>query len=456
MATHALLLVAVGGILWCVVRVNLMSAADRSLARRAGRMTARFQEDPDRFEQLGFRGQPYDSGRTDRSTQPALPLSLPDLLRARLVRLDGNPFSARDPAPPLDRSAILRAAAGHEIYTTVRLQGQDVRVISNPVMRGHAVVGIVQLAVPLQDSQRELAGLTRALVMLIPVALLLSGLSGVFFTARMMHPVRRMAHAAREIGAHNLSERLPEVGDDEFTDLARAFNALLRRLERAFEQERLFIADASHELRTPLTAILAHTSLAMEGERTPAAYRRAVEGTQRSAMLMNRIVQDLLLLARLDTGRASLSLSPISIRSVLEDAVEMVKGYSKASIQLVCDAHSPEVCADADHLLRLFVNLLDNAARHTPEDGKITVASERAPGIIRITVSDTGVGIDPAHLPYLQDRFYRVEPARERAGGGAGLGLAICKSIVAAHSGTMSITSQPENGTCVTVTLPLL
>ncbi|HLV79309.1 MAG TPA: ATP-binding protein, partial [Chthonomonadaceae bacterium] len=206
----------------------------------------------------------------------------------------------------------------------------------------------------------------------------------------------------------------------------------------------------------PLTAILAHTSLSLQGERAPADYRRALEGTQRAAVVMNRIVQDLLLLARLDRGKEALALSPVTLRDVLEAAVEMVGGYAPASLELQEVPAVWQVCGDFDHLVRLFTNLLDNAARYTPAEGHITVSACREDGRVHVAVADTGAGIAAEHLPLLTERFYRVDAARTRGQGGTGLGLAICKSIVDAHAGRLEFESAPGVGTTVTVTLPLL
>lgn len=454
MGVQALVLVAMGVALWQVVRINLISAVDRSLQRRGEGITARWERRSDFFPPLmltPFLPRPPQPP----PTTPATPQNeRPERYRPRFFDDKGSPMFPNAIDPPWAQEGLHQDHQTH--FVTLKTKGDTVRVLTLPLKQNGQVIGHVQLASSLEETQQELRRLTQALLTLIPLALLVTGVSGMFLTAGIITPVRRMAQAARKIGAANLSDRLPVQGRDEFADLARTFNALLQRLDQAFQQERRFIADASHELRTPLTAILAHTSLSLQGERAPSDYRRALEGTQRAAVVMNRIVQDLLLLARLDRGKEGLALEPVSLQSVLEAAAEMVGGYAQASIDLQEVNSDWQVCGDFDHLVRLFANLLDNAARYTPAEGHITLSARRDDGRVHVAVADTGAGIAPEHLPLLTERFYRVDAARSRGQGGTGLGLAICKSIVDAHAGSLDIESAPGRGTTVTVTLPLL
>jgi signal transduction histidine kinase len=256
-------------------------------------------------------------------------------------------------------------------------------------------------------------------------------------------------------------------GHDELSELAATFNGMLGRLEQAFlrlalalEQQRRFTADASHELRTPLTIIKAHTSLALEEERTNQEYRQALVAADRAADATTRIVQDLLLLARADAGQLRPEAPPAGmrrptpIREVLDSAAEAFRGPAIAPIRIELPDPSPAVPGDRSQLVRLFSNLLENAVRHTPPDGRIVVSvAEQPPGLV-VRVADTGEGISPEHLPHVCERFYRVDAARTRRQGGTGLGLAICASMVEAHGGSLAIDSVVGRGTTVTVRLP--
>lgn len=297
---------------------------------------------------------------------------------------------------------------------------------------------------------------------LIPVALLIAGVGGAFLTNRMIQPVRQMTRTAEQVSAEDLSGRLPIQGNDEFADLASTFNKMMGRLQEAFthlklliEQQRRFTADASHELRTPLTVIKAKTSLTLRGDRSPEEYRQALDSIDRAADTMNRLVQDLLLLARSDTGQLGLNLTPITVQDVLEPAAEIVQKPGSATITLNMPDAPVKVCGDLHALIRLFTNLMENALQHTPPGGKVIIDVESGEEMVSISVRDMGDGIPPEHLPHVFERFYRADASRTRTSGGTGLGLAICKSIAEAHHGTISIDSTLGEGTLVKVMLPL-
>jgi len=301
--------------------------------------------------------------------------------------------------------------------------------------------------------------MTTTFLSLIPVVLLVAGLGGAFLTDRALRPVRRIAWAANRMEAEDLSQRLPVIGDDEFAALAETINGMLGRLETSFakqeqlfEQQRRFAADASHELRTPLTIIKANTSLSLSEPRTAPEYEKTLRAVDTAADRMTRIVQDLLLLARADAGQSVYPLAPTPLAEVLQSAAGPLSDTGNAPIQV--DLPEPLfVLGHADSLTRLFSNLLENAVRHTPADGHITVTAKRLGTQIVVEIADTGTGIAPEHLPHVTERFYRVEAARSRAQGGTGLGLAICRSIADAHSGTLVVSSVLGHGTTVRVTL---
>jgi signal transduction histidine kinase len=217
---------------------------------------------------------------------------------------------------------------------------------------------------------------------------------------------------------------------------------------------RRFTADASHELRTPLTRIKASASRMLSGERSPDECRAAFRTVDQAADAMERLIQQLLFLASGDAGHLASQHSRLDLVPLLEDAADAVTQPGTAPIALELPAEPLEIQGDADHLYRVFVNLLQNAVRHTPPEGRITVGAgiEKEATVVR--VADSGEGIPAEHLPHLGERFYRVDRARARQTGGSGLGLAISRTIVAAHGGQLSIESEVGKGTVVTVSLP--
>ncbi len=374
----------------------------------------------------------------------------------------GPPQEAGTPPAPWDSQTYALSAQGRQMSSTVQVGGAPLRVLSFPLRREGRIVGVGQFAAPLTPLRQEVGRMTRTLLTLIPLALLIAGLGGAFLTDRALRPVRAITLAAGRIEAANLSERLPVTGSDEFSALAHTFNAMLARLagsfdrlEQAYEQQRRFTADASHELRTPLTIIKANTSLALLNGGTAADYRLALEAADKAADRTGRLVQDLLLLARADAGEQPLRREAVWLDALLAQAVEAVHAPRQAAIRLCLPDAIPSVPGDADALLRLFTNLLENAARHTPPGGQITISALSDARTATVTVTDTGEGVAPEHLPHVFERFYRADAARSGGRGGTGLGLAICRSITDAHGGTITLESRVGAGTVVRVTLPV-
>ena len=454
----ALILVALGFALRYTLEVTLTRSVDRSMAGFSSMVERSVASSPtiDAALPRRMRGRPDRPDDQRTSTDP-----LAGRLWPRVLAVSGNPLLGRFPDTMLTRAGFDASAQGMTDYRTIRIQGIDVRVMSFPLVKGGRVVGVLQLAHEMTDIDQELNALTRVLLTLIPLGILVAGIGGAFLTVRAMQPVRQMTAAASKIEAQNLSERLDVSGHDEFSTLAETFNGMLDRLEQAFrrleqmyEQQRQFTGDASHELRTPLTIIKANASLILARPRTKDEYLQAIKVIDQAADRTNRILQDLLMLARADAGQLDVPMETVSVASVLEDTTALFMRDSGPSILLSPVAKELSVRGNEGMLARVFENLLSNAVRHTPQSGEIRVQADRSGDAVSIVVADSGEGIDPDHLPRLTERFYRADPARSRAQGGTGLGLAICQSIVDAHSGTLVIESTPGVGTSVTVALP--
>ena len=470
-AILALVLLLLGFAFRLIVQANLLSALDRSMETRGDRAVRRWEglSGADRAALLqSARLQPDRRGR--RALWPELfpgavtPNSLSESdsedapkvasFRPKVLDLLGRDYVLQTPDSPWDAAAFAEAVRGREVFGTVGTRRGQARVFSVPLRENGRIVAVVQIARPLAGVRYEVWTITRALLMLIPLALLAAGLSGALLTSGAIRPVRTLRLAASKIGARNLSERLPVSGGDEFAELAAAFNQTLDRVESAYEQQRRFTSDASHELRTPLTVIRGNASLALARERTTPEYKQALEKVSRVAETMSQTIEDLLLLARADAGQFQIDLAPIRLADVLETVREGAAVPNAPSIVLALS--NPELCVlgNSGQLTRLFTNLVGNAVRHTPLEGRITLGADVKETLVIITVQDTGEGIAPKHLPHVRDRFYRADAARAQDTGGTGLGLAICQSIVEAHQGTLEIESVLGLGTVVRVTLP--
>jgi heavy metal sensor kinase len=284
----------------------------------------------------------------------------------------------------------------------------------------------------------------------LPVVLILTAFGGIFMANRALHPVETINNTMQAIHASDMSQRIPNEGaNDELSRLRDTLNAMLDRLENAFERERRFTADASHELRTPLTVIKGQIGVTLSRERQNEEYQASLEALQGETDRLIRLANDLLLMARLDASQ-TWEAEEVNLSDLLEAVLEQVRVLAdEKGIEL--SATIPEAImmqGMIDHLIRLFLNLLDNAVKYTAKGGKVSVVLEEG---LRVTITDTGQGIAPEDLPNLFRRFYRA--GRERSGG-AGLGLAIAQQIVRLHSGSIQIESRLKNGTKVIVILP--
>jgi two-component system, OmpR family, phosphate regulon sensor histidine kinase PhoR len=231
----------------------------------------------------------------------------------------------------------------------------------------------------------------------------------------------------------------------------------LRRLETVRTE---FVANVSHELRTPLTAIHGYLETLLGGGLDePADARRFLEIVFRHTERLGRLLDDLGDLSDIELGRVHLQLGPVAVGDVVESVLAIMRaraGTRGVTLTSELPSDLPEVTADHDRLEQILINLVDNAVKYTDAGGRVTVSARRRDGVVEIAVADTGVGIPPADLPRITERFYRVDRARSRELGGTGLGLAIVKHLVIAHGGELTIESQPGRGTTVRVSMPVV
>jgi heavy metal sensor kinase len=287
--------------------------------------------------------------------------------------------------------------------------------------------------------------------------LILSGVGGMFLTDRTLKPVDQIAETARGIGESDLSRRIDIQSDDELGRLAGTLNGMIARLEVAFKKERQFVADASHELRTPLAIIQAESSLALEKSRSLEEYQRSLELVSQEVGFMSEIVGKMLLLARSDSGSEPVDFEDIRLKDLLTELVQDVEllVQEKGLTMTVGPMEDLKVRGDRTKLKQLFLNVLDNAIRYTPGGGTISASLARRDTSAIAAIADTGIGIPAEHLPFIFDRFYRVDRSRTAADGGTGLGLAIALSVAKMHGGAIEAESEPDKGTTFRVVLPL-
>jgi signal transduction histidine kinase len=275
--------------------------------------------------------------------------------------------------------------------------------------------------------------------------------------ARALAPIDKITRTALAISAKDLSARLglPET-DDEVGRLASTFDSMLARLDEAFQRERQFTSDASHELRTPLSAMQTIISSTNARKRAPKEYQQALDDLGQEAEHMRKLTEGLLHLARSDASRSTSRFESMDVGLLLSDVVESLRPLAdEKGLKLIAHVENEglTLAGDSDALVRLFVNLLDNAIKYT-EHGCVMITAQANDGAtVDITISDTGIGIAPEHVPHIFDRFYRVDESRGK--DGIGLGLAIVQNITRAHDGTISVESNLGRGTTITVRLPV-
>ncbi len=289
----------------------------------------------------------------------------------------------------------------------------------------------------------------------IPLALLVAIASGLFLAARALDPMDAITRTAAQIGAEDLGRRLGLRGRDELARLAATFDGMLDRLERAFEQQRQFTADASHELRTPLAMLMSQIDITLERPRSADQYQDALRSMREDVAELSRLVSELLMLARAEAGREPLAAEQLDLAELASGVASSMEPLASArNIQLVArDCGDAPIVGDETRLMQLVVNLVDNAIKYTPPGGVVSVATRREPGWAIVEVADTGPGIRPEHRQRIFERFFRADSARARSGG-AGLGLAISRWIAEAHGGEIRVENRPGGGTSFCVRLP--
>ncbi len=367
--------------------------------------------------------------------------------------------------------------------TLTTADGQKIMVAAAPFGPDAQPRGYVAAIAP---QSTQLLGIFRELswgfVVAGFVALLLSLLLSLFIARSIAKPLQSISHAAGAVAAGDYQHRLDEKGPREIKRVAASFNVMVEQVQNSQRAMRDFVSNVSHELKTPLTSIQGFSQAIMEGA-TPdeAAQRRAAGIIHQEAGRMARLVEDFLDLARIDSGQVVMNKTPLNLAAILTAARERLLPQAAAQkIKLINQGEPlPQVVGDGDRLAQVFTNLLDNAIRHTPAGGEVTISAQTVKGIrrprpvrpgqvqfdastsvsehgnfIEISIADTGPGIPPNDLARIFERFYQVDKSRKR-GRGTGLGLAIAKEIIEAHSGYLKARSEAGKGTTFMVGLPL-
>ncbi|MGV8977576.1 MAG: sensor histidine kinase [Cellulomonas sp.] len=303
-----------------------------------------------------------------------------------------------------------------------------------------------------------------SLALALAAAMIASVVVSLFLTSRITRSLAPVIHAARRVARKDYTARVPEAGmGTEFGDLADAVNTMAMDLEHIEQSRTQMLGDLAHEMRTPIATLGGYLEAIADGLEHADAATLAMLREQ--VARLSRLSEDIALVTSAEEGRLTMRRKPTSVMLIVHDAVTQATArFSARKVALdvrvattgTSASADTTVDVDADRIAQVLTNLLDNALRHTPPGGAVTVATELAPTVVRITVSDDGEGIPAEHVAHVFDRFYRVDTARDRAHGGSGVGLSIAKSITEAHGGTITAQSDgPGRGAQFTVVLPL-
>lgn len=436
---EAVLLVIFAGILLGALQNTLNQQTDETLRLGAAQMNAVVDIRDSRYE---------------------IPSSDTVALRARgllvwVLSSDGRVGATVGQAEDIALPAVLPDQ--NETLDITLENGEPARVLSSPLNEGNQQLGTLVLAVSLQNGRTFLRQVLLSLTIALPVVLILSAAGGLFLASRALAPVAVMTNTARQISAADLSQRLAlNLPDDEIGRLAQTFNAMLDRIDRAFQRERQLTSDVSHELRTPLGMLKTQLSLARSRPREVRELLQMMTAMEGDVDRMTRLVEQMLTLARVEQ-RGFSELTIIDMDQLIESITARFQELADSrDVRLVVDRplHLRSLMkGDAGSLRQVFTNLIENAIKYSDEGGDVTISISQRWQELIVSVANTGNGIAQEHLPHIFERFYRTDSARTRSTGGFGLGLAISYAIVQAHGGTINVESEPGGTTTFTVLL---
>jgi len=359
---------------------------------------------------------------------------------------------------------IEQAIGGVNSFDTVRTaEGERMRFYAVPVqiqrsppMMMNTEPAAIVVGRSTKDIEQALDRLVGIFIIAFPLTMVVAAGGGVFLARRALKPVDEISQTALTIGESDLNQRIEVNTKDELGRLAATLNQMLERLQKALKRQQQLTSDASHELRAPLAVIQAESSLALQKEREVGEYKQSLETVTQEAGHMSQIIDRLLILARADAGQEQLNFEDVDLDSLIHDlGNDTVTLCQQKGLELkIGDLFGFTLKGDKAMLRQLFLNLLDNAIKYTPDGGTISVTMRVERQWAAVAIEDSGVGIPAEDLPHIFERFYRVDKARSRADGSSGLGLSICQHIAEVHGGRIEVESHLGKGSTFTVWLP--
>ncbi len=362
--------------------------------------------------------------------------------------------------PPLKDEFTVRYFARH-----IKLRdGTPVLTVSHlHLLKGRPL--FMRVAYSIEPLRRHLLEFLGDLIFAMPVALFAAVITGDRMARKALNPLEDMARLTERITARRLSDRIPvENPNDEFGHMARVLNSLLERLEESFVKLRQFTSDVSHELRTPLASLRMVGEVGLQCQQNPAKYQDIIGSMLEEVTRLSSTIDTLLTIAEAESGEIKLKRTAFSLGGLVHETVSIVGVLAEEKSQTIVFDQDSDVQVEADrfYLRMALVNLLDNAVKYSPLNSEIRVHWQLTPKesdgfpMVELSVKDQGPGIEESERQHVFERFYRIDKARNREDGGAGLGLAIAKWAVEANGGVILLHSRPEGGLILTIRLPAL
>ena len=357
-----------------------------------------------------------------------------------------------------DDPLVIQALTGQYASRAEQSGREPAMHLALPALVEGKLAGVVYLSQSLRDATAVLRDLRTRWLLSTVIALLLSGVVGLFLSRAIARPLRRLTAAAGAVAQGQLDQQVPVRSRDELGRLSRAFNEMTARLRAVRQMQVDFVANVSHELRTPLTAVKGLVETLRDGAvDDPQVRDRFLETVEGETDRLIRLVNGLLILSRADSEALNLQRESVDVAQLVRATVDKLApqaGAREVALQVEASPDAPLALADPDRIEQVLVNLLDNAIKYSRPGGTVTVRLDGGQGgVARVQVRDEGLGIPAENLARIGERFYRADKARSRAEGGSGLGLAIAQALVEAHGGRLWLESQEGQGTVVTFTL---
>lgn len=359
----------------------------------------------------------------------------------------------------LNHQEVLAALNGENACQQYYLpEGQWVMYTTAPITANNKIIGVVFISSSLKDIYDTISQVRRELLLYSVFLIIIISLFSFFISGFITRPIKNITDVIKKMAQGHLHQKVKISGSKELIDLGTAFNIMSERIENLDKMRSEFVANASHELKTPLSSIkVLAQSLLQDPNVDVAIYRDFMHDIDAEIDRLNNIISDLLTLVQLDKERPDIVYDQVDLSKVIAEVLKVLNPLAEAkniNLNYQC-SEAVTIKGDPLKLRQMIMNVVDNALKYTPDGGNVNICLFKRDHNAVIEVADNGVGIPQSDLPYIFDRFYRVDKARSRATGGTGLGLSIAQKIAHLHKGIISVESQEGKGSCFTMELPI-